>query len=101
MLRLIARFYDSQNGMLHFGGVDETTIDLEKLMSKISVVFQYIIEANIRYGKENAIYEEIVAAAKLVQCHDFIMKFPDGYKIMLFYENEVFSLPPLAKMDKA
>lgn len=31
----------------------------------------------------------------------FIMKFPEGYKIMLFYENEVFSLPPLAKMDKA
>ena len=43
MLRLIARFYDSQNGMLHFGGVDETTIEPEKLMRKISVVFQNTI----------------------------------------------------------
>ena len=40
MLRLIARFYDPQSGAVRFGGIDETTVDPEKLMSKISVGFQ-------------------------------------------------------------
>ena len=89
MLKLIARFYDPQSGTVCFGGVDETAIDPEKLMSKISVVFQDVylfqdtIEANIRYGKENATHEEIVAAAKLARCHEFIMKLPDGYQTMV------------------
>lgn len=74
MLKMIARFYDPQSGTVRIGGVDETAIDPEKLMSKISVVFQDVylfqdtIEANIRYGKENATHEEIVAAAKLARC---------------------------------
>ena len=56
MLRLIARFYDPQSGAVRFGGIDETTVDPEKLMSKISVVFQDVylfqdtIGNNIRYG---------------------------------------------------
>ena len=89
MLRLIARFYDPQRGTVCFGGVDEKTIDPEKLMRKISVVFQDVylfqdtIEANIRYGRENATHEEIVAAAKLARCHDFIMKLPEGYNTMV------------------
>ena len=79
MLRLIARFYDPQSGAVRFGGIDETTVDPEKLMSKISVVFQDVylfqdtIGNNIRYGRENATQEEIEAAAKLAHCHDFIM----------------------------
>lgn len=89
MLKLIARFYDPQSGAVRFGGVDETAIDPEKLMSKISVVFQDVylfqdtIEANIRYGKENATHEEIVAAAKLAHCHEFIRKLPDGYQTIV------------------
>ena len=89
MLRLIARFYDPQKGKVIFGGVDETTIDPEKLMKKISVVFQDVylfqdtIGNNIRYGRENATQEEIEAAAKLAHCHDFIMKLPDGYNTMV------------------
>ena len=89
MLKLIARFYDPQSGAVRFGGVDETAIDPEKLMSKISVVFQDVylfqdtIEANIRYGKENATHEEIVAATKLAHCHEFIRKLPDGYQTMV------------------
>ena len=57
MLRLIARFYDPQNGVVRFGGVDEKTVDPEKLMSKISVVFQDVylfqdtIYNNISMGK--------------------------------------------------
>ena len=89
MLRLIARFYDPQSGVVRFGGVDEKTVDPEKLMSKISVVFQDVylfqdtIGNNIRYGRENATQEEIEAAAKLAHCHDFIMALPDGYDTMV------------------
>ena len=89
MLRLIARFYDPQSGAVRFGGIDETTVDPEKLMSKISVVFQDVylfqdtIGNNIRYGRENATQEEIEAAAKLAHCHDFIMALPDGYDTMV------------------
>ena len=89
MLRLIARFYDPQSGVIRFGGVDEKTVDPEKLMSKISVVFQDVylfqdtIGNNIRYGKENATQGEIEAAAKLAHCHDFIMALPEGYNTMV------------------
>lgn len=89
MLRLIARFYDPQSGVVRFGGVDERTVDPEKLMSKISVVFQDVylfqdtIGNNIRYGRENAAQEDIEAAAKLAHCHDFIMALPDGYNTMV------------------
>ena len=89
MLRLIARFYDPQNGVVRFGGTDEKNVDPEKLMSQISVVFQDVylfqdtIGNNIRYGRENATQEEIEAAAKLARCHDFIMALPDGYDTMV------------------
>ena len=89
MLRLIARFYDPERGTVSFGGVDEKKLDPEKLMSRISVVFQDVylfqdtIEANIRYGREDASHEDIVAAAKLARCHDFIMRLPDGYNTMI------------------
>lgn len=89
MLRLIARFYDPQSGVVRFGGVDEKTVDPERLMSKISVVFQDVylfqdtIGNNIRYGKENATQKEIEAAAKLAHCHDFIMALPNGYNTMV------------------
>jgi len=89
MLRLSARFYDPQSGVVRFGGKDETTIDPEKLMKKISVVFQDVylfqdtIGNNIRYGRENATQGEIIAAAKMARCHDFIMALPDGYDTMV------------------
>ena len=89
MLRLIARFYDPQAGTVRFGNVDEKTVDPEKLMSKISVVFQDVylfqdtIGNNIRCGRENATQKEIEAAAKLAHCHDFIMALPDTYNTMV------------------
>lgn len=89
MLRLIARFYDPQNGIVRFGGIDEKTVDPEKLMSQISVVFQDVylfqdtIGNNIRYGRENATQQEIEAAARLAHCHDFIMQLPKGYQTMV------------------
>lgn len=89
MLRLIARFYDPSEGTVSFGSADGKTIDPEKLMSKISIVFQDVylfqdtIGNNIRYGRENASQEEIEAAAKLAHCHAFIEKLPDGYNTLV------------------
>lgn len=83
MLRLIARFYDPSEGTVSFGSADGKTIDPEKLMSKISIVFQDTIGDNIRYGRENASQEEIEAAAKLAHCHAFIEKLPDGYNTLV------------------
>ncbi len=89
MLRLIARFYDPQAATVRCGNVHEKTGDPEKLMSKISVVFQDVylfqdtIGNNIRYGRENATQKEIEAAAKLAHCHDFIMALPDTYNTMV------------------
>lgn len=87
-LRLAARFYDPIQGVVHFGGKDETRMDPEKLMSKISVVFQDVylfqdsIANNIRYGKESASDDEIRQAAKLANC-DFIEKMPSGFETMV------------------
>ncbi|RNB56874.1 ABC transporter ATP-binding protein [Brevibacillus gelatini] len=89
LLRLIARFYDPVGGRVLFGGKDEREIDPEKLMQKISMVFQDVylfqdtIRNNIRYGREDATQEEIEAAAKEARCHDFIMKLPNGYDTMV------------------
>lgn len=89
LLRLIARFYDPQQGKVLFGGSDEREMDPEKLMKKISMVFQDVylfqdtIRNNIRYGREDATQEEIEAAAAEACCHEFIMKLPQGYDTMV------------------
>ncbi len=89
LLRLIARFYDPQHGKVLFGGSDVSEMDPEKLMKKISMVFQDVylfqdtIRNNIRYGRENATQAEIEEATKEACCHDFIMKLPLGYDTMV------------------
>ncbi|MFJ6208879.1 ABC transporter ATP-binding protein [Lysinibacillus sp. NPDC092081] len=89
LLRLIARFYDPQKGQVLFGGVDERGLNPEKLMKKISVVFQDVylfqdtIGNNIRYGREEATQVEVEAVAKEACCHDFIMKLPKGYDTLV------------------
>ncbi|HMM23107.1 MAG TPA: ABC transporter ATP-binding protein [Selenomonadales bacterium] len=85
LLRLIARFYDPQKGEVLFGGSDERAMDPEKLMKKISMVFQDVylfqdtIGNNIRYGREEATQKEIEAAAREACCHEFIARLPQGY----------------------
>ncbi|MDT9724556.1 ABC transporter ATP-binding protein [Xylanibacillus composti] len=89
MLRLIARFYDPQQGKVLFGGQDVRGMDPEKLLKQMSMVFQDVylfqdtIRNNIRYGREDASQEEIETAAKEACCHDFIMKLPQGYDTMV------------------
>lgn len=83
--RLIPRFWDVTDGAVCIGGVDIREMSVEALMDQIAFVFQDVylfndtIYENIRVGKPNASEEEIVQAAKLARCHDFITAFPDGY----------------------
>lgn len=89
MLKLCARFYDPQQGQVLFGGVPAKDIEPESLMSRISMVFQDVylfrdtIRNNIRFGKNDATDEEIIAAAKKACCHDFIQRLPQGYDTMV------------------
>jgi len=87
--RLLARFWDIQQGEISIGGVPITSMTQEHLLSKISMVFQDVylfkdtIAENIRIGKPDANDDEIYAAAKAAACHDFIMSLPDGYNTMV------------------
>ncbi|WP_339294540.1 ABC transporter ATP-binding protein [Paenibacillus sp. FSL W7-1279] len=89
ILRLIARFYDPDKGMVTMGGEDIRAMDSEALLRKVSMVFQDVylfqdtIEGNIRFGRSDATHEEIEEAARLACCHDFILKLPQGYDTMV------------------
>lgn len=85
---LIARFWDVDNGIISIGGADISKINIEKLNSMLSVVFQDVylfqdtILNNIKVGKKDATYEEVVDAAKRAGCHGFISQFKNGYETM-------------------
>ncbi|MBR4342991.1 MAG: ABC transporter ATP-binding protein [Lachnospiraceae bacterium] len=87
--RLLARFWDIQQGEISIGGVPITSMTQEHLLSKISMVFQDVylfkdtIAENIRIGKPDATEDEVHTAAKAAACHDFIMSLPDGYNTMV------------------
>lgn len=89
VMKLCARFYDPSGGKVNFGGADEAELDPEKLMRKMSMVFQDVylfqdtIGNNIRFGKENATEEEVIAAAKKACCYNFIMALPKGFDTMV------------------
>lgn len=86
LCRLIPRFWDVDAGTVSIGGVDVKDYTMNSLMKNISVVFQNVylfadtIENNIKFGKVDATYEEVVEAAKRACCHDFIMALPQGYQ---------------------
>ena len=83
--RLAARFWDNQKGCITVGGMDISKIDPEKLMSLYSIVFQDVtlfdntILENIRLGRKGATDEEVLAAAKLASCDEFVEKLPDKW----------------------
>lgn len=89
MCHLIARFWDVQGGRILVGGYPVEQYKLDSLMKNISVVFQNVylfadtIENNIKFGKQDATHEEVVAAAKRACCHDFIMALPEGYNTVV------------------
>ncbi|MBP1989389.1 ABC transporter ATP-binding protein [Paenibacillus eucommiae] len=83
--RLIARFWDVQQGSIKIGEQSIKHADPENLLKHISMVFQDVylfqdtIGNNIRIGKMDATQEEIEAAAKRACCHEFISQLPQGY----------------------
>jgi subfamily B ATP-binding cassette protein MsbA len=85
MSALLSRFFDPYSGRIILDGVDLKDVSIGDLRNLIGVVqqetllFNETIEENIRYGSPNATYEEVVAAAKLANAHDFIISQPDGY----------------------
>lgn len=82
---LIPRFWDVGQGEIRIGGIDIREIATERLMDIVSFVFQETflfydtLYENIRMGRPDATHEEVVAAAKAAQCHEFIERLPDGY----------------------
>ncbi|CAF3526768.1 unnamed protein product [Rotaria sp. Silwood1] len=85
-IQLIQRFYDPDDGQVILDGRDIRSINLKWLRSNIGIVSQEpvlffgTIEDNIRYGKLDATDEEVIAAAKMANAHDFIMQLPHNYK---------------------
>lgn len=83
--KLLAGFWDPSSGTISIGGVDTKKISFEELAQEISYVsqdqflFDVSIKDNIRLGKPNATYEEIIEAAKAAHCHEFITQLPNGY----------------------
>ena len=89
ILRLSARFWDVDRGRITVGGMDVSEIDPEALMSLYSIVFQDVIlfndtiMGNIRIGKKDASDEEVLRAARLANCDEFVQKLSDGYNTMI------------------
>ncbi len=85
LVNLIPRFYDATDGRVTIDGVDVRAIEEAELRRAIgvalqeSVLFSGTIRDNIRYGRPDATGEEVVAAARMAQAHDFINRLPEGY----------------------
>lgn len=85
IVNLISRFYDVQSGTVKIDGHDVKDVSIESLREQMGIMtqdnflFSGTIRDNIRYGKLDATEEEIIAAAKAVNAHDFIMKLDKGY----------------------
>jgi ATP-binding cassette subfamily B protein len=85
IINLIPRFYDVSEGRIMVDGHDVRDVTIDSLRSQIGIVLQEAtlftgtVRENIAFGKPEATMEEIVAAAKAAEAHEFIMGFPDGY----------------------
>ena len=89
VVSLIPRFYDPVGGRVLIDGIDLKDLELASLRSKIgyvlqdTVLFHGTVRENIGYGRPNAKEEDIIAAAKLANAHDFIIAMPHGYDTMV------------------
>ncbi|MEA4925672.1 MAG: ABC transporter ATP-binding protein [Syntrophomonadaceae bacterium] len=87
--RLIARFWDVDEGCVKIGGVDVKTLDPEHLMSYMSFVFQDVVlfndtvYNNIRIGNMEAAEEQVLEAARAACCDEFVSALPNGYQTLL------------------
>ncbi len=86
---LINRFYDVADGKIRYDGININKIRKDDLRHSLGIVLQETnlftgtVMENIRYGKLDATDEECIAAAKLANAHDFIIRLPQGYETML------------------
>jgi len=89
LVNLIPRFYDATQGQVLVDGVDVRQVDLVSLRSQIGIVlqtsllFSATIRENIAYGRPEATQEQIEAAARAAQAHDFILEFPNGFDTLV------------------
>lgn len=89
LCNLMARFWDVQSGEVKIGSNNVKEYKYDELLSNFSFVFQDVylfddtVKNNIKFGNPNATDEEVIGIAKKAQCHDFIMKLPDGYNTIL------------------
>ena len=85
LARLLYRFYDIDGGRITIDGQDIRDVQQASLRAAIGIVpqdtvlFNDTIEYNIAYGRPGATHDEIVAAARLAQIHDFVSRLPEGY----------------------
>lgn len=95
--KLAARFWDPVSGEVILGGQNLSKLDNEKLLENFSIVFQDVILfntsilENIRVGKKDATDEEVIEAAKLAECDEFVQKLPDGYDTVIGENGELLS----------
>lgn len=87
--KLAARFWDVDGGRILLGGTDISTIDPEALLKNYSIVFQEVVLFNasvldnIRIGRKNATDEEVLRAASLARCDEFVNKLPEKYHTVI------------------
>ena len=85
LVQLIPRLYDTTEGRVLVGGKDVKSYKINDLRDAVSMVLQKnvlfsgTIKQNLKWGNETASDEQVIAACKAAQAHDFIMSFPDGY----------------------
>ncbi len=122
IVNLISRFYDVQRGNIHIDGYSVKDVSIESLrrqmgiMTQDNFLFSGTVADNIRYGKLDATDEEVIAAAKAVNAHDFIMKLEKGYETelkergaglsigqrqLLAFARTMVSMPKILILDEA
>ncbi|MFU0827974.1 MAG: Xenobiotic-transporting ATPase [Lachnoclostridium sp.] len=122
IINLISRFYDIQEGNIFIDDYNIKDVSIESLRKQMGIMtqdnflFSGTIKDNIRYGKLDATDEEIIAAAKAVNAHDFIMKLEKGYdtelkergaglsvgqRQLLAFARTMVSMPKILILDEA
>lgn len=89
IVKLLLRFFDINTGRILIDGQDTYEVTQDSLRREVvlvpqdPVLFHRSLLENIRYGRRDATDEEVMEAAKLAHCHEFIMKFPEGYETLV------------------
>ncbi|RMD98635.1 MAG: ABC transporter ATP-binding protein [Calditrichaeota bacterium] len=107
LVSLIMRFYDPQSGQVLIDDLDIRKLKLRSLRDQITILlqeaklFNMSVRENIRFGKAGATDEEVEAAAKLAQAHDFIMEMPNGYDTVIYEGGENLSGGQMQRINVA